>query len=144
MRNKCICTELIRANRSEPSSGILHHYHLTKGSLLTSPSLMVYVPDQIRVIQQYLASIETQSVVMTPSQLQDLDAKSGISTTLLQKPSFPLDHVRGGPVLLDSPKQYLKRLSDGAKSQSDWHLMRWAVAIRVMRVGSDTFGDPLI
>ena len=53
-----------------------------------------------------------------------------------KKPSFPLDHVRGGPVLLDSPKQYLKRLTDGAKSQSDWHLMRWAVAIKVMRVGS--------
>ena len=61
-----------------------------------------------------------------------------------KKPSFPLDHVRGGPVLLDSPKQYLKRLSDGAKSQSDWHLMRWAVAIKVMRFGSDTFGDPFI
>ena len=41
-------------NRSEPSSGILHCYHLTRGSMLTSqdysPSSVVYVPELIRAI----------------------------------------------------------------------------------------------
>ena len=41
-------------NQSEPSSGIFHRYHLTRGSTLTSqdynPSSVVYVPEQIRAI----------------------------------------------------------------------------------------------
>ena len=41
-------------NRSEPSSSILHCYHLTRGSTLTSqeysPSSVVYVPEPIRAI----------------------------------------------------------------------------------------------
>jgi hypothetical protein len=39
-------------NRSEPSSSVLHCYHLTRGSTLTSqdysPSSVVYVPEPIR------------------------------------------------------------------------------------------------
>ena len=38
----------------EPSIGILHRYHLTRGSMLTSqdynPSSVVYVPEPIRAI----------------------------------------------------------------------------------------------
>jgi hypothetical protein len=52
--------------------GILHHYHLTRGSTLSSqdcnPRSMVYVPEQIRAIQRHFASLETQSVVMTSSE----------------------------------------------------------------------------
>ena len=49
-------------NRLKPSSGILHHYHLTSGSTLTSqdynPSSVVYVPDMIRAI--YLAALSNR------------------------------------------------------------------------------------
>ena len=49
IRNKGLCTESIRA-----SERILHRYHLTRGSTLTSqdynPSSVVYVPEPIRAI----------------------------------------------------------------------------------------------
>ena len=38
--------------------------------IVISPSSVVYVPELIRVIQRYFASIETQSVVMTSSKLK--------------------------------------------------------------------------
>ena len=47
-------TKVYVRNPLEPSSGILHGYHLTRGSMLTSqdynPSLVVYVPEPIRAI----------------------------------------------------------------------------------------------
>ena len=59
-------------NLSEPSISILHCFCLTRGSTLTSqhysPSSVVYVPEPIRAIQQYLPLIEIQSVVMTSFQ----------------------------------------------------------------------------
>ena len=59
-------------NRSERSSGVLHHYQLTKGFKLTSqyysPSSVVYVQEPIRAIKKYLALIKMQSVVSTSSQ----------------------------------------------------------------------------
>ena len=51
MRNESLFTEFL-----EPSSSILRHYHLNRGSmlLLTSqdniPSLVVYAPEPIRTV----------------------------------------------------------------------------------------------
>ena len=53
-------TKVYVQNRLEPSSGILHHYHLTRGSTLTrqdyNPSSVVYIPEPIRAIWRYLPS----------------------------------------------------------------------------------------
>ena len=47
-------TKVYVQNWSEPSSCILHRYHLTRGSMLTSqdysPSSVVYMPEPIRAI----------------------------------------------------------------------------------------------
>ena len=44
-------TKVYVQNRLEPSSGILHHNHLTRGSAVTSqdddPSSVVYIPELI-------------------------------------------------------------------------------------------------
>ena len=50
----CCETKVYVQNKLEPSSGILHHYYLTRGSTLTSqdysPSSVVYAPELIRAI----------------------------------------------------------------------------------------------
>ena len=59
MRIEGLCT-------LKPSSGILHHYHLTSGSTLTSqdynPSSVVYVPEPIRAIYLAVFSIDRNAI----------------------------------------------------------------------------------